>query len=168
MQTNVQAIEVLVRRISIVSHRTFNEVVQRLSNAVGHPDMKAFHKGIIEADNVAELEQLVQNATGAGELMEFYRFDSGEVLSKGEGTQKTRLIRFLIGNPVIMSRMAKTVPDAAAYAPVTILVHEREDGIYLSYDLMESLLTTYGSSSALEVAKDLDMKIEQLLEMAAG
>jgi len=164
MQANVQAIEVLVRRISIVSHRPFNEVIERLSNAVGHPDMKAFHKGIMEADNVAELERLVQNATGAGELMEFYRFDSGEVLGKGQGAQKIKLMRFLIGNPVIMSRMAKTVPDAAAYAPVTILVHEREDGVYLSYDLMESLLTGYGSSSALEVAKDLDVKIEQLLE----
>ncbi|HEY8897036.1 MAG TPA: DUF302 domain-containing protein [Niastella sp.] len=164
MQANVQAIEVLVRRISIVSHRPFNEVIERLSNAVGHPDMKAFHKGIMEADNVDELERLVQNATGAGELMEFYRFDSGEVLGKGQGAQKIKLMRFLIGNPVIMSRMAKTVPDAAAYAPVTILVHEREDGVYLSYDLMESLLTGYGSSSALEVAKDLDVKIEQLLE----
>lgn len=163
MQANMQAIEVLVRRISIVSHRPFNEVIERLSNAVGHPDMKAFHKGIMEADNVAALEQLVQNATGAGELMEFYRFDSGEVLNKGQ-VQKTRLIRFLIGNPVIMSRMARTVPDAAAYAPVTILVHEREDGVYLSYDLMESLLTGYGSSSALEVARDLDVKVEQLLE----
>jgi len=164
MQANVQAIEVLVRRISIVSHRPFNEVIERLSNAVGHPDMKAFHKGIMEADNVDELERLVQNATGAGELMEFYRFDSGEVLGKGQGAQKIKLMRFLIGNPVIMSRMAKTVPDAAAYAPVTILVHEREDGVYLSYDLMESLLTGYGSSSALEVAKDLDVKIEHLLE----
>lgn len=160
----MQAIEVLVRRISIVSHRPFNEVIERLSSAVGHPDMQAFHKGIMEADNVAELEQLVQNATGAGELMEFYRFDSGEVLGKGLGAQKIKLIRFLIGNPVIMSRMAKTVPDAAAYAPVTILVHEREDGVYLSYDLMESLLAGYGSSSALEVARDLDLKIEQLLE----
>jgi uncharacterized protein (DUF302 family) len=168
MQANVQVIEVLVRRISIVSRRPFNEVVQRLSNAVGHPDMKTFHNGIIEADNVAELERLVQNATGAGELMEFYRFDSGEVLSKGQGIQKTKLMRFLIGNPVIMSRMAGTVPDAAAYAPVTILVHEREDGVYLSYDLMESLLAGYGSSSALEVARDLDIKIEQLLETAAG
>jgi uncharacterized protein (DUF302 family) len=168
MQTNMQAIEVLVRRISIVSHRPFNEVVERLSNAVGHPEMKAFHKGIMEADNVAELEQLVQNAAGHGELMEFYRFDSGEVLGKGQGAKKTKLMRFLIGNPVIMSRMAKTVPEAAAYAPVTILVHEREDGVYLSYDLMESLLTGYGSSAALEVAKDLDIKIEQLLETAAG
>ena len=91
MQANIQAVEVLVRRISIVSHRPFNEVIERLSNAVGHPDMKAFHKGIMEADNVAELERLVQNATGAGELMEFYRFDSGEVLSKGQGTQKNKV-----------------------------------------------------------------------------
>ena len=76
-------------------------------------------------------------------------------------------MRFLIGNPVIMRSMAKTVPDAAAYAPVTILVHQHTDGVYLSYDLMESLLAPYGDPSALTIAKDLDVKITQLLEKAA-
>ncbi len=37
-----------------------------------------------------------------------------------------------------MSNMAKTVLRQR-YAPVSILVHEREDGVYLSYDLMESI-----------------------------
>ena len=34
----------------------------------------------------------------------------------------------------------KNVPDAAAYAPVTILVDERADGVHISYDRMASLL----------------------------
>ena len=33
------------------------------------------------------------------------------------------------GNPIIMKEMARIVPDAAAYAPVTILVDERADGV---------------------------------------
>jgi hypothetical protein len=66
-----------------------------------------------------------------------------------------------------MKEMAKTVPDAASYAPVTILVHERADGVCLSYDSMASLIAPYGSQAALAVARDLDAKIQCLLETAA-
>jgi hypothetical protein len=64
--------------------------------------------------------------------------------------------------------MAKTVPDAASYAPVTILVDERADGVHLSYDSMASLLAPYGSQSALTVAMDLDANVESLLKTAAS
>ena len=67
-----------------------------------------------------------------------------------------------------MKEMAKTVPDAASYAPVTILVDERADGVHLSYDSMASLLAPYGSQSALRVAVDLDAKVESLLKAAAS
>ena len=161
------SIEVTMRRINIISHRSFEEVINKLTAAVGHPEMKAFHQGILTAKNGAALEAMVQEATGPDELMEFYRFDSGEVLGKWQDGKKTGLMRFLIGNPVIMRSMAKTVPDAAAYAPVTILVHQRADGVYLSYDLMESLLAPYGDEPALVIARELDIKVTRLLEKAA-
>jgi hypothetical protein len=66
-----------------------------------------------------------------------------------------------------MKEMARTVPDAASYAPVTILVDERADGVHLSYDSMASLIAPYGSQAALLVAKDLDAKIGNLLKTAA-
>jgi hypothetical protein len=59
---------------------------------------------------------------------------------------------------VRMKEMARTVPDAASYAPVTILVAERADGVHLSYDSMASLIAPYGSQAALAVARDLDAK----------
>jgi uncharacterized protein (DUF302 family) len=77
------------------------------------------------------------------------------------GTPK--IIRFLIGNPLIMKEMAKHVPDAASYAPVTILVDERPDGVHLSYDRMASFLSGYGNAEALKVAQALDAKVEALL-----
>ena len=70
-------------------------------------------------------------------------------------------------NPLIIKEMAKTASDAASYAPVTILVDERADGVHLSYDSMASLLAPYGSQSAFTVAMDLDAKVESLLETAA-
>src|ERR671926_23706 len=99
--------------------------------------------------------------------MEFARFDSGEVLRKERGGLGPRMLRLVVGNPLIMKEMAKAVPDAASYAPVTILVDERVDGVHLSYDSMASLLAPYGSQSALSVARDLDAKVEHLLKTAA-
>jgi hypothetical protein len=76
-------------------------------------------------------------------------------------------MRFVIGNPLIMKEMAKHVPDAGSYAPVTIPVDERLDGAHLSYDKMVSLLVPYGNPDARNVARELDWKIENLLRECA-
>jgi uncharacterized protein (DUF302 family) len=99
--------------------------------------------------------------------MEFARYDAGEVIRKEQGRGGPKILRFVVGNPLIMKEMVKHVPDAAAYAPVTILVDERVDGVHLSYDSMASLLSSYGNQAALSVARDLDTKIECLLKTAA-
>ncbi|MEO8048413.1 MAG: DUF302 domain-containing protein [Nitrospirota bacterium] len=138
----------------------------KLTATIGRPDMNAFHKAIVGATTVADLEEVVQGAIGSSALMEFVRYDAGEVLRKERDGQGPKILRLIVGNPIIMKEMAKTVPDAASYAPVTILVDERADGVHLSYDSMASLIAPYGSQAALLVARDLDTKIEGLLEMA--
>jgi len=97
----------------------------------------------------------VQGAIGSSDLMEFVRFDAGEVLRKEHGGQGFKMLRLVVGNPLIMKEMAKTV-RAASYAPVTILVDERDDGVHLSYDSMASQFTPYDSGPDLAVARDLD------------
>jgi len=160
-------IEVRVRRFRVVSSRPFEEIVRRLTAAIGHPDMSAFHRAVAAAKTVANLEEVVRGAIGSSELMEFARFDAGEVLRKERGGEGPKILRLLVGNPLIMKELAKTVPDAASYAPVTILVDERADGVHLSYDSMASLIAPYGGPATLVVARDLDAKIENLLETAA-
>jgi uncharacterized protein (DUF302 family) len=163
----MRTIEIALQRFSVVSSRPFDEVVQRLSTTIGQPNVKAFHGAIVAAATVADLEEVVQRAVGSSDLMEFARYDAGEVLRKERNGQAPKILRLVVGNPLIMKEMARTVPDAAAYAPVTILVDERADGVHLSYDSMASLLAPYGSQAALLVARDLDAKIEDLLETAA-
>ena len=67
-----------------------------------------------------------------------------------------------------MKEMVKHVPDAGSYAPVTILVDERADGLHVSYDRMVSPLAPYRNPDALTVARDLDTKVETLLAKAAN
>jgi hypothetical protein len=160
-------IDIHVRRFSVVSPRPFDEVIRRLTATIGRPDLKAFHDAVGSATTVGELEAVVRQALGSSDLMEFVRFDSGDVLRKERGGQGPKMLRLVLGNPLIMKEMAKAVPDAASYAPVTILIDERADGVHLSYDSMASLLAPYGNETALAVARDLDSKIEGLLEAAA-
>ena len=160
-------IDVAVRRTGVVSQRPFEEIVRRLTATIGHPEMSAFHEAVAAATTVAELEAVVHGAIGASELTELFRFDSGDVLRKERAGQGPRMLRLVVGNPLIMKEMAKVVPDAASYAPVTILIDERDDGVHLSYDSMASLLAPYRNEAALVVARDLDAKVESLLETAA-
>ena len=63
---------------------------------------------------------------------------------------------------------SRRAPDAGSYAPVTILIDERSDGVHLSYDRMASFLAPYENAEALKVAKDLDAKVKALLSAAAA
>ena len=159
--------DIPVRRFSVVSQRPFEEVVRRVTATIGRPDPKAFHEAMASATTMGELEGVVRQAVGSSGLMEFVRFDSGDVLRKELGAHGPKMLRLVVGNPLIMKEMAKAVPDAASYAPVTLLIDERADGVHLSYDSMASLLAPYGHEAALRVARDLDAKVEHLLEAAA-
>jgi uncharacterized protein (DUF302 family) len=99
--------------------------------------------------------------------MMFMKFDQGAVLRKETGLDTPKIVRYVIGNPLIMKEMAKHVPDAGSYAPVMILVDERPDGVHLSYHKMVTFLAPYRNSDALNVARDLDSKIENLLRESA-
>src|SRR5262245_9192660 len=147
----VESRRVDVERLVVKSSRPFQAVVDALEGAVGHPNMVEFSKIIKDAKSYSEIERLVGRSVSSRGLMQFARFDDGEVLRKESGLDKPKIVRYLIGNPLIMKEMTKYVPDAGAYAPVTILIDERPDGVHLTYDKMVSLLATYGNSNALVV-----------------
>ena len=156
-----------VERLTIVSSRTFEAVVAAVENAIGRPDMREFGKASNEATSYARLESLVNRSVSQLGLMLFMKLDIGAVLRKESGLARPKAQRFIIGNPLIMKEMVKHVPDAGSYAPITILVEERADGIRISYDRMASYLAPYGNSDALTVARDLDAKVEKILATAA-
>jgi uncharacterized protein (DUF302 family) len=157
-----------VQRFSITSSKSFGEIVKAIDAAISHPDVRVFLKNVESAKSFAEIEALVHNAIGPSDFMEFIRFDLGEILRKDRGKQAPRSLRLVIGNPLIMKQMVERVPDAGSYAPVTILIDERTDAVHLSYDRMASLLGSYGSGEALEVARELDAKVERLLSAVAN
>ncbi len=156
-----------VERISLTTSKPFDAVVSALKAGVGRLDLAAFAKVSKSPGTFAALEDVINRDMGKTGLMLFLEFDHGAVLRKETGLDKPKIVRLVIGNPLVMKEMAKHVPDAGSYAPVTVLVDERADGVHLSYDRMASFLSVYQNQAALKVAHDLDHKVEKLLNDAA-
>jgi uncharacterized protein (DUF302 family) len=156
-----------VERVTVTSRKSLQDVLSKLDAAVGHPNIEEFWKHMTAAKTKLEMEKVVQSALGPSGFMEFARFDHGGVVHKGKPGAAPGVFRLVIGNPLIMREMVKHAPDAGSYAPVTILIDERPDGVHLSYDRMASFLAPYENAEALKVAKDLDAKVEALLTSAA-
>ena len=160
--------KVEVERFSLTSLKTFDAVVAALKSAIGQPNMVEFFKETRATHSFSDLESVVRGGLGRTDLMLFAEFDLGDILRRESGSMKPKIIRLVVGNPLIMKEMVKHVPDAGSYAPVTVLIDERADGVHLSYDRMASFLAPYENRDALEVARDLDRKIEDLLRQAAA
>ncbi len=156
-----------IERFTLTSSKPFDGIISDLKAGVGQPDIAAFWRSTHRAQSITELESTIEKAVGQTGLMLFAEFDHGAIVRKGTGRDTPKNFRLVIGNPLIMRRMVQHVPDAGSYAPLTILVDERSDGVHLSYDRMASLLAAYENVEALKVARELDAKIEALLKSVA-
>src|SRR5690242_20523202 len=101
--------KIQVERFTMRSSKSFDQVVAALNSAVGHPDMAEFWKSIHSAQSDAELKNTIEKGLGPTGLMLFAEFDHGAIVRKGTGGATPRMIRFVIGNPLIMREMAKHV-----------------------------------------------------------
>ena len=160
--------KVEMERFTVISARPFDDIVAGIKASIGNPNMAKFVKSTQEAKSATDLEVAIQPVLGRTGLMLFVEFDHGTIVRKGTERHTARIVRLVLGNPLIMKEMAKHVPDAGSYAPVTVLVDERADGVHLSYDRMASLLAPYENNAALNVARGLDAKVEDLLRQAAA
>src|SRR5271163_2201560 len=156
------------RRWSIISHKPFDAVVAEVEAKIGRPNIVEFVGRMTAAASYEKMKNVVQDSVSEIGLMEFMRLDHGAVLAKAGVDGNPKSVRLIMGNPLIMQSMTRLVPDAGSYAPVTVLIDQRPDGVHVSYDKMESYLLHYGSPEALAVARNLDTKITTLLSECAS
>jgi hypothetical protein len=155
-------------RVTLTTSRKFVDVVAEIDRAVSHPNVPELFRRMKDAGTPDELERAVEAAVGPQGIMEFLRFDFGLPLRLDHHPTNRNALRLMLGNPLIMREMVRGTPDAGSYAPVSVLVDERDGRVHISYDRMASLLAPVGDPHALKVAQALDAKIERLLEAAAG
>ena len=78
--------------------------------------MAEFVKVTEGSGTFAEMENAVHRSLGKTERMLFLQLDPGAILRKESGLDAPKIMRFLIGNSLIMKEMAKHIVDAASYA----------------------------------------------------
>jgi len=69
-----------IERFVITSSRPFDQVVQVLDAAIGHPDMVEFGRSTHEVRSFAELKSAVEKGLSKAGLMLFMPLDQGAVL----------------------------------------------------------------------------------------
>jgi uncharacterized protein (DUF302 family) len=167
--SQVSETTVAVQRITVRSERPFDDVVAAVYAGLGRvEDFGALVRRSDATRDREEFDAVIEPVEGSSGLIEFLSLDLGGVLAIRDPDRSRRLLRIIAGNPVTMSKMTATAPDAGSYAPVTILVMERDGGVTLSYDRVASAIAPYAGQEASAVAERLDDAVLTLLRNAAG
>ncbi len=98
--------KVEMERFTVISARPFDEIVAAIKASIGNPNMAEFVKSTQEAKSATDLEVAIQPVLGRTELILFVEFDQGMILRKGTDRHGPRIIRLVVGNPLIMKEMA--------------------------------------------------------------
>ncbi len=60
---------------------------------------------MVTTKKYSELEKFIHRAIGSSGLIEFTRFDLGEILRKERGGETPKSLRFVEGNPLVMKAL---------------------------------------------------------------
>jgi uncharacterized protein (DUF302 family) len=156
-------------RIEVDTLVSFEEVLSRLRRLMGNtsvPEIVALAKTTItQAEYVQKIEQTFVGDSG---FMLFHEIDHGGWLPKFGITR--RIVRWILGNPLIAITIIRHDITAGLFAPVEILVTETENGIgtTITYVRPSSLMLIQENPPLREAAKALDEKLDTLITKATG
>jgi uncharacterized protein (DUF302 family) len=157
-----------LQRHEFVSRSSFDTVHQKINAALGHPEFTALQRQLETRTDWVSFTELIEENIGASGLMVFLELDLGAVLARVPDTAAYRAVRIIAGNPATMAAMTRTTPAAGAFAPITILVFEADDGVHCRYDTMVSATSGEITDEARQVAERLDRSVLQLLAAATA
>ncbi|UNB50748.1 DUF302 domain-containing protein [Mycolicibacterium sp. YH-1] len=149
-------------RIRIESTKSFEDVLNALLDDVGHEP--------VPLDDIAtrfpdweSYEREVRSHVGPGGFMLFAVWNHGGWIKKTGIDRK--LMRIVIGNPLIAITMLRHDVTAGLFAPVELLLSEEPDGrSALTYVLPSSLMVVEPNPPLREAATALDAKLAALAE----
>ncbi len=72
--------QIEIQRFSVTSSKSFEKVLAAVDAAVGHPDLNEFRRKLGSTTTYAAMEKTIREVVGPSGLMEFIRFDHGEIL----------------------------------------------------------------------------------------
>jgi uncharacterized protein (DUF302 family) len=102
----------------------------------------------------------VEPYVGPSGFMLFKLFDHGAWITKAGIDRK--VLRVILGNPLIAITMLRHDVSAGLFAPVEVLLVDEDDGSSLTYVKPSSLMVVENNPALLSAAKELDAKLAAL------
>lgn len=147
-------------RVRYDSAKTYDELVTALFADVGDAPVP-INDIAAEYDSWEDYERRVASHAGPSGFMMFGHLDHGSWLRKAGLDAK--VLRVLIGNPLIAITMLRHDVTAGLFAPVELLVTEEDGGrSALTYVLPSSLMVVEPNEPLREAARALDAKVAAL------
>jgi hypothetical protein len=157
------------KRVRVESTRSLDEVLLNLRKVVGTTTIQ---EGNIREPGGAptreQFEQVIQSQVGESDFTLFFAMNYGQWLPLF-GIQR-KVVRWILGNPLIAITMIRHDITASLFAPVEVLLVENEsgNGSTVIYDLPSSLMVIEPNPALLEAARKLDRKLETLVSRVTG
>ena len=112
-------------------------------------------------------DRLKQRLEAAPELSIFLKRDHGVLV--GLYGKVRDAVQYEIGNPLTASSMTRYQLAAGLYAPLRVIIYEKDDGgSCIEYDLPSSSFGQFGDDRLTEVSRGLDIALGRALSSAAG
>jgi uncharacterized protein (DUF302 family) len=154
------------KRIRYHSTLSLDQVLVKLRARVGETTVDNIVQLSALPGTREEFEKKVQQYVGDSGFMLFAQMDHGRWIEKF--AIKRRLLRWIIGNPLIAITMIRHDYTAGLFLPIELLVAEGDDGVgcNITYVLPSSLIVVDANPQLLSAAQALDGKIETLVATA--
>ncbi len=158
--TNMHEIPFQGLRLRFDGDKRFEDLVDALLADVGHEPVLINDIGL-KFDSWDSYEREVQSHVGPSGFMLFMQIDHGSWIRKAGIDQK--VLRVVIGNPLIAITMMRHDVTAGLFAPVELLITEEENGrSALTYVVPSSLMVVEPNEPLRAAALDLDAKLSAL------
>jgi len=154
--------EIAVEHIRIDSSKSFEDTKAALERNV--PNVNPEFVELARKGETARLREVLEHGP---ELAIFLVRDHAALLQIAD--QKRKAVQYEIGNPLTASQMTRHHLPAALYAPLRVVLYERDEGgSTFEYDKPSSFFGQFGDERVTAVGRALDKKLERVLRHAVA
>lgn len=146
-------------RVRYESTKSYDELVAALLADIGDKPIP-FRKVQEPTVGWDSFEQLLQAHVGASGFMLFALIDHGAWIANAGIDRK--VLRVMLGNPLIAVTMLRHDVTAGLFAPVELLILDEPAGSSLTYVKPSSLMVVEANPELLGAAEQLDAKLAAL------
>lgn len=152
-------------RVRYDSAKSYDELLAALLDDIGEKPVPVNDIATTSGDWDSFRER-IESHVGPSGFMLFGLFDHGAWITK-TGIDR-RVLRVILGNPLIAITMLRHDVSAGLFAPVEMLLTDEGAGSSLTYVKPSSLMVVEPNAELLSAAEQLDAKLAALAEKATA